>query len=436
MSKTLIQTVTVGAGGAASIDFTNIPQTYTDLMVVFSLRGTVSAGVSNVKLAFNGSTSSYSGRTLMGFGSGAGYSEINVDQYSTPWPFINFYAHVGSTSTANVFSNGSISVPNYTASSNKRASIDWVNENNAAGAWSGINTGLWSNSAAITSLSLGAYTGTWVSGSSASLYGVNKIAPSGSGATPTVEYLVVAGGGGAAPGGGGAGGLVTGSGYSVSSGSPITVTVGAGGTGGAWPSSGTSGSNSVFASATTAVGGGYGGGPNVSGGNGGSGGGGGSTSGGGVPGSSTGTAGQGYAGGIGTSASNQAGGGGGGGAAGAGGSYPSGTGGNGLPSSITGASLYYAGGGGSANTASAGGLGGGGTGSSGTGGSGAHGLSGTGGGGGGSIFGVAGNGGSGAVVIRYPDIYANPTATTGNPVVNYANGYKIYTWTNSGSVTF
>ena len=35
-----IATVTVGAGGAASIDFTSIPGTYTDLLVLISARST------------------------------------------------------------------------------------------------------------------------------------------------------------------------------------------------------------------------------------------------------------------------------------------------------------------------------------------------------------------------------------------------------------
>ena len=48
---------------------------------------------------------------------------------------------------------------------------------------------------------------------------------------PTIEYLVVAGGGGgcdAESGGGGAGGFRTATGYSVTAGSPISITVGAG----------------------------------------------------------------------------------------------------------------------------------------------------------------------------------------------------------------
>ncbi len=78
--------------------------------------------------------------------------------------------------------------------------------------------------------------------------------------TPTVEYLVVAGGGGggqwAGGGGGGAGGCRTATGFAVSSGSAITVTVGGGGTGGGNQSTlPTAGSNSVFSSITSTGGG-------------------------------------------------------------------------------------------------------------------------------------------------------------------------------------
>jgi hypothetical protein len=50
---------------------------------------------------------------------------------------------------------------------------------------------------------------------------------------------------------------------------------------------------------------------------------------------------------------------------------------------------------------------------------------------------VAGaTGGSGIVIIRYPANCAPPTSTTGNPQINYADGYQIYTWTSNGTVTF
>ncbi len=84
--------------------------------------------------------------------------------------------------------------------------------------------------------------------------------PTGSG---VVDVLVVAGGGGASffSGGGGGGGFSTATGYAVTSGSAITVTVGAGGAAGTGAvdssaSRGRTGGNSVFGSMTSFGGGG------------------------------------------------------------------------------------------------------------------------------------------------------------------------------------
>ena len=66
-----IQTVTVGSGGASSIDFTSIPQTYTDLCVVLSARGTnAGTGANDGHLTFNSSSTGYSSRLLYGTGGG------------------------------------------------------------------------------------------------------------------------------------------------------------------------------------------------------------------------------------------------------------------------------------------------------------------------------------------------------------------------------
>jgi len=51
-------------------------------------------------------------------------------------------------------------------------------------------------------------------------------------------------------------------------------------------------------------------------------------------------------------------------------------------------------------------------------------------------YSFAGAGGSGIVIIRYPANCAPPTSTTGNPQINIIDGYQIYTWTSSGTVTF
>lgn len=267
-------------------------------------------------------------------------------------------------------------------------------------------------------------------------------------APATVDYLVVAGGGGggsAAGGGGGAGGLLTGTGFAVAANTALTITVGTGGAGStAAANLGSAGGNSVF-STITAIGGG-GGQSNQNGTvtTGGSGGGAAGTGGANVtPGN--GTAGQGYAGGTRTVTSPTFGSGGGGGAGGVGGTgtgIAGGAGGIGLSSSISGISTYYAGGGGggtyNANPGwGVGGLGGGGLASSGIG---YSGISNTGGGGGGGGTSDAnpqagGAGGSGVVIVRYADT-SSPAVTTGNPDITVTGGYRIYKFTQSGTIKF
>ena len=278
--------------------------------------------------------------------------------------------------------------------------------------------------------------------------------PKESNAPTEVEYLVVAGGGGGGSnlgGGGGAGGFRTGSAFVGTAGSALTVTVGAGGAGGASGGSndGTNGSNSVFSSITSIGGGGGSNGATsgeLVGLSGGSGGGGGSSGASGSHVGGAGTVGQGNTGGNGYAPASDTASGGGGGAGAVGGnggaSYVGASGGAGLASSISGTSVYYAGGGGGAifqaGTASAGGVGGGGNGSAALNGVGGNGTANTGGGGAGGNYNNAagGNGGSGIVIIRYADTYDAALSTTGSPTITVAGGYRVYTWTQSGSITF
>ena len=56
--------------------------------------------------------------------------------------------------------------------------------------------------------------------------------------------------------------------------------------------------------------------------------------------------------------------------------------------------------------------------------------------GGSASYSAGGAGGSGIVMISYPDSYPAASATTGSPTITTTGGYRIYTWTSSGSITF
>jgi hypothetical protein len=425
-SYQLIGTVTVGSGGAANIEFTSIPSSYTDLFLVTSLRCTNTSS-NNVIITFNGSSSSYTDRYLVGTGSAVA-SGTATAIYSRM---------VDSSFTANTFSNSSLYIPNYTSSNYKSTSTDAVEENNSTTALMGIAADLWSDTAAINKITLTPGSGGNIAQhSTAHLYGIGGSRATGGTITADGNYtyhtftstgtftaldrirgaeaLVIAGGGGGShAGGGGAGGLRVVPGLLLPAGNTYTVTVGSGGAGaGTTP---TKGSDSVF-STITSEGGGVGkylsGG--TDGGNGGSGGGAGSDSGASARTGGVATSGQGNNGGNYTPTGNAGGGGGGAGAVGT--ANSSSTGGSGGVGSASysawgyatstgqnvGNTYYYAGGGGGGGSTAGGsaGSGGGGAGSTGTG---TAGTANTGGGGGGGWGTLGATGGSGLVIIRYPN---------------------------------
>jgi hypothetical protein len=162
----LIETKTLGAG-AASIEFTSIPQTFTDLVLKISSRSTGSA--SGINLRFNGDSSGvYDTRRLYGGGSSA-TSDNFVDQAAA---YLGWQTQ--STYTANTFSSIDVYIPNYTGSTNKSVSQDGVSENNATTAQQGIHAMLWRNTAAITSLFCSDGGSDFATGSTFSLYGITK----------------------------------------------------------------------------------------------------------------------------------------------------------------------------------------------------------------------------------------------------------------------
>jgi hypothetical protein len=421
------------SSNTSAITLSNIPTTFTDLVLVISVISTSNVG-NYIHLQYNGDTgSNYSTTILSGTGSGAvsqrfsNRTNFNIDYYATPNTTVGTrIVQIQNYSNTTTFKTGLLRA-------DRAAGTD-----NAGG--TDATVGLWRSTAPITSITITHDTAQFASGSTITLYGIKAaatqfiptkaaggdiVASDGTYAyhafltsgtfnpaqSLSCDYLVVAGGGGGGTrGAGGAGGYRSATAVSIST--PISVTVGGGG------SIDTNGSDSIFS--ITSTGGGKGA-TSTNAGNGGSGGGGYND------GATNFTAGtgntpstspsQGNNGGAGGGATRYTGGGGGGagepGSPGQSGDVPRAGGAGGIGSNAhsswlsvvgLGGSGYLAGGGGGGgDTGGAGGSGGGGKGADAATNTAVAGTANTGGGGGAgrSGDGVAKAGGSGIVIVRY-----------------------------------
>ena len=290
---TLLQRVSV-TSGVSSVTFSNIPQTgYTDLKIVASTRNLAANTLGLLGISFNGVTTNLSSRIMYGFGNNLGTSDYAT--FYAIWGYTD-----GATATASTFASTEFTVPNYTNASNKLVCVDSINENLATDGRQSMTAGLWSSTAAITSVTItsydgGAATSSLVQGSTFSLYATSAV-----GTTPgtpkalggdivttdgtywyhsflnsgafipqsalSCSTLVVAGGGGGGysgndrgAGGGGAGGYRTGSSVSLTALTSYPVIIGAGGAAGTSnPYQGFNGTGSTFSTTNTSGGGGGG----------------------------------------------------------------------------------------------------------------------------------------------------------------------------------
>lgn len=160
MTMQLIETKTLGTA-AASIEFTSIPQTFTDLVMMCSVRENGGDTHRAFIMTINGSEVT-TRRTLVGNGSSASSLTTYIAVSNS------------STSTANTFANVSFYVPNYTSAALKSISVDFVTEANATSAFAGIAAGISPATTAITSMGISGIGASWVAGSLVSLYGVLK----------------------------------------------------------------------------------------------------------------------------------------------------------------------------------------------------------------------------------------------------------------------
>jgi hypothetical protein len=164
----LIESKTLGTA-QASIEFTSIPATFTDLVVLVAGRSSNNNSpyyVADLFIGFNGTTTNLTGRYLWGSSSAAGSFSGTT--------FIGWVP--SNDATSNTFGNVSIYIPNYAGSTNKSLSVDDVTETNHSNSDANrisLAATLWSQTAAITSFALTTQ-GNFVAGSTVSLYGVLK----------------------------------------------------------------------------------------------------------------------------------------------------------------------------------------------------------------------------------------------------------------------
>jgi hypothetical protein len=145
-----IATVTVGSGGASSIDFNSIPSSYTHLQVRYIGRESRAVALDALRINFNGSTASeYRQHLIYGDGSTAGAAN-NGSLTAT----IEIGDLTGASAGANIFAAGVFDILDY-ANTNKNKTIRSLTGQDLNGSgllvfWSG----LWVNTTAINSITL------------------------------------------------------------------------------------------------------------------------------------------------------------------------------------------------------------------------------------------------------------------------------------------
>ena len=158
-----IATTTLGSA-AASIDFTSIPSTYTDLRISFVTTSTV--GNADVYMRLNSDTGTNYSRTIL---YGDGSSALSQRNTSVAYFDLNYAGYVGVTYPASF----QIDLFSYAGSTYKTILSANSVDKNGAGAVEQV-VGLWRSTSAITAISLSLEIGyrNLPAGATATLYGI------------------------------------------------------------------------------------------------------------------------------------------------------------------------------------------------------------------------------------------------------------------------
>jgi hypothetical protein len=166
-----IATVTVGSGGAANVEFTSIPATYTHLQIRLIARSLENnSGLDTPFLRFNSDTgSNYAVHRLNGSGSAAGaQAQSSISRISAGFvPLLN--------DLASVFGVIIYDVLDYT-NTNKYKTVRILTGADLNGSgYVGFQSGLWQNTNAITTITMLPSGGNWAQYSQFALYGIKGV---------------------------------------------------------------------------------------------------------------------------------------------------------------------------------------------------------------------------------------------------------------------
>lgn len=162
----LIQSFTA-TGSTSQIDFSSIPQTYTDLNLLASVRSSTNP---EIYISINNSVGS--GYRTQNF-NGSGPSSVSWSQYQTAKAYIGEPAY--NTQTADTFGSFSVYLPKYTSSSKKTLQTESGQATQATSPlyWY-INGSLFNSTNAISSLQVYISAGNISAGSTFYLYGIKN----------------------------------------------------------------------------------------------------------------------------------------------------------------------------------------------------------------------------------------------------------------------
>jgi hypothetical protein len=163
------------SSSAASVTFSAIPSTYTDLVVRISARTDQASTTAYLTYKLNGGGTGLQSETYLGAGGGGTTPESGRTSNSNGGIGSGgFISLSGNSATANTFGSVEIYIPSYTASQNKPTGNFGVGETNATAIQMGITAGMWRNTAAVTTIAFSPSGSNFLTGSSFYLYGIKN----------------------------------------------------------------------------------------------------------------------------------------------------------------------------------------------------------------------------------------------------------------------